>query len=446
LAKKPDDRFQSGAALAHALERWATDSTSVRMPAKSPLRAEAAEPHSATVETIRQDPFDFDLGANHATPEMGHRPATIRRSPPPLPRPPEKKRSIPWQLVLAAVFAVFLCVGAVTAAIIISARKKDDPSPSGTQDLPRADPPKVQPPKQKPDPPPAKDLEVMEKYMPDDANMVATFDVKRWQSSALVKPLVVDPLARHLAGFKRATSVDLLAAVERVVIGFAPNDESVVVLQGHGLVTPRLLDGVRSISGVTVEPAWVGGPELALLSGDGNTGVLYAAATETSIILCAKRERVVDALRKRDGGVRTRFVDPTVARALDFTYQRPFGVFLALGLRQEWAKSIPAAAKLNMAAAGLQFDDRGMHLHIIGDELQPGKLVEVQKAFARMLGERVKASDPPNLAVQRIANLLLEAEPSRGLLPKNRSTHLQSTVPAKQLEEWFAPFIPKGDG
>lgn len=445
LAKKPDDRFQSGAALANALERWTSGSASVKLAAGSPLPAEAVDPHSASVETVPQDPFDFDVGTDRATPEMGHRPATIRR-PPPLPRPPEKKRPFSMILALSAVFAVFLCVGAVTAAIIMSSRKKEEPPTTpGSPDQPKGDPGKALAPKPKVDPPPAKDMEVMEKFMPDDASMVAMFDVKQWQASSLVKPLVVDPLARQLAGFRRATTVDLLSAVERVVVGFTTKEETVIVLQGHSLVIPRLLDGVRALPNVTVEPAWNGGPDLALLAGGGQEGGICAAAAETSIIMCAQRERVVEALQKRDGSKRTRFTDPTIARAIDFAYQRPFGVFLAMGLRQDWSKAIPAANKLTLAAAGLQFDERGMHLHVIGDELEPGKLVQFQKAFARILGEQVTSSESPKLTVQRIANLLLEAEPSRGFWSKSRFVHLQATIPAERLEEWFAPFISKGD-
>ena len=58
LAKKPDQRFQSAAAIANALEPWCKgDATPIR-PA-TVLVAEAADPASATLETPDGDPFDF---------------------------------------------------------------------------------------------------------------------------------------------------------------------------------------------------------------------------------------------------------------------------------------------------------------------------------------------------------------------------------------------------
>src|SRR5262245_40961777 len=173
---------------------------------------------------------------------------------------------------------------------------------------------------------------------------------------------------------------------------------------------------------------------------------MYAAASETSVILSPERRRVVEAMEKRDNGKRTRLGDPTIARGLEYAYARPFAAFVAIGLRQEWAKSTPAASKLNFAAAGIGFDERGMYFHTLADETESGKAVELQRSLGRLLADKAKSSNPPDLRIERIAGLLLDAEPARFPPPKLRLTHTQYLVPARKLEDWFARFFPKGEG
>jgi serine/threonine-protein kinase len=434
LAKQPEDRFQSSAALAHALEPWcATGGPTVTAPA-SPPPAEAVDPSSLTLETEPEDPFDF------THPEAAHTPRSARRTPPPLPSRAAEKQSGPWPWVLAlgAVFLVFLMVGAITTAVLLGGRKKPDDPPAKSAP-PRQDPPRPAPPRAKADPPPAKDLEAIDKYLPNDAVAVIVFDLAAWQASPAARQHVLAPLAERLAEFKKATEVDLLTATERVVVGLGADNAGgdVVVLQGRSLVTPRLTDGVKAMPGVAAEPAWDGGPDLYRL------GDTYAAATETSVILSSERGRAADAIKKRGGGERTKFVDPTVERGLEYAQVRPFAVFATLGLRQGWAQYIPGAAKLNFIAAGVTFEERWMALHTHADETEPGKAAEVQKEFGRLLAEQAQKANPTDLRLQRIADLLLAAEPARGPFAKGRRTHLVAYVPNWRLADWFAPFFPK---
>jgi serine/threonine-protein kinase len=442
LAKRPDDRFQSAGALAKALAPWTTGIGNPALLAGPPPPAEAVDPLSDIMESSH--PFDFGGQTEQATAEASQSPASDRR-PPPLPG--EKKRLWPKVVILAAIFTVFLCVGAVAANMLLGARKKfDDPSPPPPRhELPKNEPAKFAP-KTRPDPPPAKDLETAEKFLPDDASAVALFDWKQWQAAPAVRPIVLGPLGDQLAGFRRATGVDLLAALERVVVGLSPDEETVVILQGRGLVTPRLIDGVKAIPGARFEPAWEGGPELVVLPDGKAARPIYAGASETSVVLSAHRHRLVEALEKRDAGKRTRLADATVARGLEYAYARPFAAFVTIGLKQDWAKLVPAASKLNFAAAGLVFDDRGMAFHTLADESEPGKAVELQRAFGRMLADKAKTVDPPDFRIERLAGLLLDAEVVRLPPARPRLTHTQHLVPARKLEEWFAPFFPKGDG
>jgi len=441
LAKRPDDRFQSAGAVAKALGPWTGGTSNSAMLPGPPLSAEAVDPLSGIFESSH--PFDFGDESEFVTPPPAHRVTATRRLPT-VSRTANNQRTLPWAIGLAFLFLVFLFVGAVAANIFLGGRKKsDDTAPPPRSEPARTEPAKS-PPKIKPDPPPAKDLEAAEKFLPDDTSVAALFDLKQWQSSAVVRSLVVAPVSDQLAGFRKATGIDLLAAAERVVVGAAADDEAVVILQGRSLVTPRLVEGVKAMPGVRFEPAWEGGPELTVL-GDDKPEKVFAVASETSVVLSPHRRRVIEALEKRDGGRRTRLADQTIARGLEYAYARPFAAFVTLGLRQDWAKSIPGATKLNFAAAGIVFDDRGMSFHTLADETEPGKAIELQRAFGRLLADKGKATVPADLRLDRIASLLLDAEPVRLPPPRLRLTHTQHLVPARRLEEWFAPFIPKGD-
>ena len=49
---------------------------------------------------------------------------------------------------------------------------------------------------------------------------------------------------------------------------------------------------------------------------------------------------------------------------------------------------------------------------------------------------------PPELRLVRIGALLTGAEPAlKGPTPKRPYTHLVSTIPARNLDDWFAPFL-----
>jgi hypothetical protein len=441
LAKRPEERFQSGAAIAHALEPWCLEGpTSTTAPAIVP-KAEAVDPTSATIETAAHDPFDFGSAHDADTPES-------TRRPPPTPKPKPTRRKpdgFPWLIIGGVVLVMAIMAGVIAIGVNLSGgRKKDDPSP-GNQEQ-KADPPKPPPKTAKNDLPPVRDLEIIEKYLPNDSALAIVFDIKQWQTFEPAKQYVLMPLAEKLAGFHRSTGVDLMSVVERVMIAVGDDDKSVIVLQGRGLVTPRLLDGAKTWPGVTTEPAWPGGPDLYVLGQKSGTGEAYAATSETCVIISPHRDRIVDALEKREGMKRTKFADITLERGLEYAYARPFAAFATIGLRSGWARFQPAAGKLTFVAVGVFFDEKGMHSHTLADDPDVTKVAELQKSFAKMLEEKANESRPPDLRVQRLADLLANAQPTKLPMPGVRRTHLMNLVPYRKLEEWFAPFFAKMGG
>ena len=124
LEKKPERRFQSGTALAHALEPWC-DGTGTGVPVAAILVAEAADPSSAGIETPPGDPFDFT--GEDPDPVT---PVQIRK--PPTDRTPDRRR-IPtaWVIGLVALFLVFLVGGAVGAGLLFR-KPKTEPAPAKT--------------------------------------------------------------------------------------------------------------------------------------------------------------------------------------------------------------------------------------------------------------------------------------------------------------------------
>jgi eukaryotic-like serine/threonine-protein kinase len=125
LAKNPMERFQSGAALAHALEPWSTAGGQSGYNPRPVPRAEPVDPSSASIETDPNDPFNFDSSGTAATP------VASRRSPAQTGRSGRPTRTVSWVVALAVLFAVFFVVGAVGAALIFGSRSKapDPPSP-----------------------------------------------------------------------------------------------------------------------------------------------------------------------------------------------------------------------------------------------------------------------------------------------------------------------------
>jgi serine/threonine-protein kinase len=442
MAKRPDDRFQSGSALAHALEPWCAESTTASPPSMV-LPAQAADPDSIILETDPNDPFDF--GGDDRAPA----PRTARRTPLPHTLLVRNRRNHGLVVTLVVVFLVFLLIGAVGVGVLLANRKKPEEPPPTKSEPSRVEQPRPAP-VAKADPPLARELEAVEKFLPDDTSVAAVFDVKQLQASPTAKRVLLGPIADELLPFRTGFDLDLPSLVERAVVGVGSEDKggALVILQGRGLVTTRLSDTIRTLAMGRQALAWDGGPQVFAVGPQPT----FLATTSTGVLLSSRRDLVVEALEKADGSRRTtRFTDPTVGTGLE-TLNRPllqltaFGraasIQVVVGLRQKWQVYHPSAKQLSFLIGLVAFDERGMHLHALADEAESGKTLEFVKTLGRVFGDLARTMSPPELRLVRIGALLTGAEPAlKGPTPKRPYTHLVSTIPARNLDDWFAPFL-----
>ncbi len=436
LAKKPEQRFQSGTALAHALDPWCNGPGSQIQPAMV-LVAEAADPTSATLETPPGDPFDFNDDTDPITPIQ-------TRRPPPLPtiNPMPTRRRFPLYVWALALSVVFLAIVLIANTLLNRVRSKSL-DPVVPESTPRVEPAK---PKVEPAPVVPKDLETIEKYLPDDSSLVLVFDLRNARSSAAGRQYIVGPIMEPLWPVKLLTGLDFANTLDRVILSVAGRNDSelVFIAQGRTLVSPKLIETMKSLPGVEDQPAWEGGPEILMLpAGKPDGQINYMAFTETSVIFSANRDRVLASLDKKDGAKRTKLEDATLARGLEHAHAKPFTAFAALACRCRLSKFISGSEKLEFAVAGIGFEERGLMFLTMADESTAGKAAETQKAIGQLL--LTKAQETSDQRIERIARLFLDAQAPKNLLGKRwiQSIHV---VPERRFDDWFAPFAAKGKG
>lgn len=442
LAKRPEQRFQSGAALAHALEPWCTGKGTALQPAVV-LQAEAVDPITELDLPKPGSPFDFaDLDDD----ETDEPTRVTTAQPPALPTrdvnaAPTKK----WLMLLIplAILAIGLSIGGVLGFRQWKDRQADSqlPPEAPKGETPKADTPKT---KVEPKPVPTKDLDSLEKYLPNDTAVLVVLEPKAFQSSTQVKERLVHPLNEALKNFKNATSIDLPNTVDRMIVSYPEVEKNgiLVILQGKTLVTERAIDGLRNLKSVRTEKL-PDKSELFILPWQEDEQSLFVAATDTSVLITLNKQRLLEALEKRDGAKRTTINDPTIEAAIRMMYSRvlyPHAIFAAIGLRSGLMRFVPPAGRLNFACAAVSFEERMMHFYTVVDEKEAGKAVEFQRLLAKFLMGKLNDDSPANPRLEKLGELLQRAT----LAPasKGKFFHSHTRIPYDQLADWFGPFLP----
>lgn len=450
LAKKPEQRFQSGSALAHALEPWcAMKGQTAMMPAVA-MAAEPVEPQATiSLETPRVgSPFNFDdddteLQAPPPTPREAKTPPRM----PPLPKT-AKSKSFPW-LIIAGIGGVLL-MGIVMLAVLKAVISPTKPKEELTTTQPNTDttPPKVDPkpkedPKTKEEPKTLQTQDILEKYLPDDSTMVLVFDIKNIANTAVAREKVWQPLQQRLLPVKLLTGIDLFQVVDRVIVSISSDNARapVIILQGRAVQVERLAEAVRKTPGVKIEKYKDTSIDMAEFTKDKPMErSTHAAAYGTSIIISEDKSRVEEALDKREGNQRTKFNDPSVELALKGIYTQPFLATCVFGMRGPFGELSPAAKDIRFFVAGVNIEERGLHFYTIANESEAGKALEFQKAIGNYLKSQGKRPGKEDPRLEQLGELMTEAKfGGIGMIAKKYfNTHY--FIRTKELDSWLAPF------
>jgi eukaryotic-like serine/threonine-protein kinase len=455
LAKKPEHRFQSGAALAHALEPWCSMKGGSDLHPTTILAAEAVDPSSTTIETKPGSPFDFDdLG--ETTP-----PPTPRKGPPTQKRPafsPEgddQQPTRPKWIVFAAAGVVCL----VLLAIVIGLLSK--PKPNIDDSSPNADPPSTKTktdtkktpektPEKTPAESPAKDLDSIERFIPNETASLVVFDLRELRNVPLIRDKILPDLGRRLQAMVDPVGAELMSKADRVVIAnTVRDDDTVTIFQGRKLVTPKLLEQARE-SGETKTSRLADGVtdlfEFRIPPEGGSTGeptTLFAVAIDASVVVSRSRDRVMDAFDKREGtDRRTRLSDPTILPGLVNTSWGPksYPVRASLGLRSGGLRFVGTAQKVDSASAAVDFTDRGMEFHVVLQESESGSAAALYKEMMFFLGLKA-LGDPQSRMLYEVLNLAKTPPiaPKKGNL-----VHWRTIVQLRRVEDWIKAFFGTG--
>ena len=463
LAKKPEHRFQSGSALANALEPWcALNAQSALNPAVA-MAAEAHEAHEAVGMAVSPSeqslsPFNFndDDDPNPSPPVRETR--AVSRTPLMSDRG-EVSETKPraWKLaliVLAGVIGalIFAVVGVTILREVLGNKSKSvaqvtsEPAPKG-EPAPKADPKPREETKPREEKLPDY-LDSLEKFIPDDSMMVLVFDVKNFSSTDTARRHLFGPLQSRFFPIKAFTGIDFFQKVERVIVAVSDKKTSpaMVIFQGRSLAGEWLPEMIHKIPGITFDKHRESGIEIARI-GPGKDDVtagktMHAVQVGTSVLICESRQRILTALEKREGARRTKFEDPSLEAGLAVIYRHPFVVTTVFGTHGQMASLSPNAKQLKYFLAGAFFDDRGMHFYTAADEEETGKSgAEFQKALAALFKKEAKKDGETDERIDKIADLFAEARFNilGGLRFKNYNTG--SIVRTPQLDAWLKPFL-----
>ena len=136
--------------------------------------------------------------------------------------------------------------------------------------------------------------------------------------------------------------------------------EPVVILQGRGVSAERFAELLKKFPGAKTETLPDTDIEIAHFApaAKGGDPGAYAAAVGTSVIVSPSRDRLAEALEKRDGAKKTKFADPTVEAGLKNIYRQPAAVTAVFGLRGPLAELSEAAADLRFCARAIALNQR----------------------------------------------------------------------------------------
>ena len=473
LAKRSGDRFQTGGALATALEPWSVfDSSGARadhsvknVPAAIPVADSTTQQARGTTQqqarnTIDADLFDFDDVDVESAPtptktemEPKHNPSET----------PKKRRTLLWIGTTVAVLA--LAVGGVFAARHFN---KSDPQP--TTEPQAAEETKPLPVTKKDLLPPKKgELDSIEIFLPADTDIVAVLNVQQLNKSKFFQKEILPSLDNFVKLFQESVSFDPFRVIDRVVVAVPSNgQDAIIVLSGHDFLNPKFLNWVGKLPGVTKTQETIAGgglKEIYFLPGKkveetGKQEDLYGAILSFNnpmmIVLSGSKERVMEAV-SRTGGVRSvAFDDASIKPMLARYGQKPpptlwvcagaeTKIFAGLlGKKIDKAATPKDIGVQSMIASVRLTDGMSLELEIEAKNRQTAanSVIYVSRFF-----RSIATSNKNDPRFERIAVLIQNATPPPLKNPGKIETpgvfEMSSAISADKISGWFAPFLGK---
>jgi hypothetical protein len=483
LAKRPEDRFKSGSALATALDPWSVlDAhsellkTSGKLPRpaaapaplpapRSPVPAAAPAPVALLVPCTPipevANPFNFESKSQLQPPPL---PAPAPAAPPPskknLPAPPEKpKKRKTWWLLSLAVGLALLVAGVLIASGVFN---KQAP-PAATEEQVAKDEPVA---KKEANLPPA-DIKALDYYLPPDTEAVAVLNVQHLNQSKCFQDNLLPKFADFVTLLKTGANVDPFKSVERAIVAIpsAGDAEAILVIYGADVARASVLAWAAKLSGATVTPERIAGSTPGTLKDvyclpvkkDRATGArenLYGAVLSTNpgaIVLSVSKKRVIEALARATKSNAVKFDDPSL-RAELAKYPKPdkpvtlwlcagseskiFGAFT--GKKKD--RGTPSDADITGLIATCRLTETMMFELDI--EAKSRQAATAGKDFIANFFGLVSRAKKDDMRWARLADLMqkLTLTPKKKDAPNPNSHQWWSSISSDKIAEWLAPF------
>ncbi len=448
LAKRPEERFQKGAALAQALEPWSVfdgrnarlksvDAPTEAVPAALPLSGATARVDATT----EGEPFNFDIVESNTPVPTRSEPARAQR--------PKSNKSLWWIVGAAASLALLI------AAILIgrSFANKDEAGKPAQDEQANKDNVDPRPLAKKGQPIARREMEPIDAYLPADSEMVAILNVQQLAKSKYFQTNLLKELARPLESLRKATSFDPLTAVERVVVALPSGDwdHPVIVVQGPEALPQEFTNWVASQEGVKLKDELVRGVGLHRIyifpdkEKDEPTYGAILQVSPFSVVLSTNKDRVIEAIGRTLRRTDVRFEDPSVRAALGkYPAKAPPALWVGLGIETKIFGFIgkgksPKDGAIHALYATLR----------LGDNLEFDAFIEADNRFrAEFFWQRLNyffttlADNKKDPRIERIAGLFTGAHQVPRAKLNTSSVHQWTNfVSADKLDEWFEPFM-----
>jgi serine/threonine-protein kinase len=458
LAKRPEERFQSAAALADALAPWCT--------ADSAPRQTDSTPDVGNTATRSPAPFERAASKNDPTekanpPERAEADATrIIRKTAVVPPRRSRRRLFIWMGLVAA------SVGLIAGGIIVAANSRKNPSepPVGHETEKQKNHTQAKKDKDKetlPLPPIRKnEEEPLDAFLPADTEIIAVLDVRELVKSKFFADKIKPSFEAEITALASAASFDPCKSIRRIIIAVGSDgNQPVVIVQGADFITSDLINWVSTLHGVQVSSVRVPGngmKEVYRFVSEKSGAELYGAILSinpSSVVLSASRERVIDALACVGRKSETRFDDPTIRPMLARYREKPTGssiaappvLWFALGTRGK------RLGFENAMESGLQSITGLVRL---GDALDFSVTIEANnrmEAFAAwskvvQFARGAALKYPTDKRLDHLAALISQATPDKLSSSQSTSTFAgqwSGRIEVDQLRDWLAPLIAR---